>query len=400
MLLRSMNIVFVSHLFPTPENSMKGVFVLRQARALSERGHQVTVISPIPYVPRTVSRLLGRPTSADIPRRDTYDDISVYYPRYWSLPGAKTLPIITYSFRRSLHEYRELFEAADIINAHVALPDGFASISLARQFEIPLVTTIHGADIYKSAKNPICQRQIQTTFDESDDIIMNSNMLLDEAKQHFSNLDCVHVVYNGTTVKEIDSVEPQDLSDTFSDGRMIVTTVGTLIERKGHKTVIEALRKIPETDRPYYLVIGDGPLRDELRSYVRDINLEDYVQFTGYIPDHDSVFAKLKSTDVMAMPSIDEAFGVAYLEGMACGLPVIACEGEGPSDFITDRETGFLVPPHDSDKLSDVLRELHRNPELRQRVGNRGQRTAFNAFSWERNAKSVEGIFKNAVESR
>ena len=123
-----MNITLVSHMFPTPRYSVSGIFVLQQAKALSERGHDITVVSPVPYVPRVVSKLLDRRPSNELPQTDSYDDIAVHYPRYWSLPRSETLPLVAYSFHRMLRQHHELFESADLINAHVALPNGFASI--------------------------------------------------------------------------------------------------------------------------------------------------------------------------------------------------------------------------------------------------------------------------------
>ena len=394
-----MKITLVSHMFPTPRNSVSGIFVLQQAKALSERGHDITVVSPVPYVPRVVSKLLDRRPSNELPRTDSYDDITVHYPRYWSLPRSETLPLVAYSFRRTLRQHRELFESADLINAHVALPDGFGSIPLARSLDIPLVTTVHGADVYQSAANPIAKAQIQSVFERSNTVIMNSHRLLSEAKEAFGDLKGTPVVYNGIDTKQITGIASESLANVFPEDRMIVATIGTLIPRKGHKDVLRALETFSDETRPHYLVIGDGTLREGLERYVADAGLDEHVHFTGYVPEHDRVFAKLKSADIMAMPSSDEAFGIAYLEAMACGLPVIACEGEGPADFITHRETGFLVPPKDSDAIAEVLRELKENPELRRYVADRGQRTALNGFSWERNAKAVEQVFDEAIET-
>lgn len=394
-----MNVNIVSHMFPTPQDSVSGIFVLQQAEALSQRGHDITVVSPTPYVPKSVSEVLNRPPSSEIPEQDSYGAIDVHYPRYWSLPRSETLPIVAYSFRRTLNKHRDLFESADIINAHVALPDGFGCTPVARSLEIPLVTTIHGADIYKTASNSIAKKQIQSVFDRADRVIMNSNRLLQEAKELFQRLNNTHVVYNGIPTERITRIQPESISELFEGERLVVATVGTLIPRKGHKDVLGALERISVESRPYYLIIGDGSLREELEIYVTDAGLDEYVYFTGYVPEHDSVFAKLKSADVMAMPSTDEAFGIAYLEAMACGLPVIACEGEGPADFITNRETGFLVPPKDPDAIADVIQELQTYPELRDRIASRGQRTALNGFSWERNAKSTERIFQKTIDT-
>jgi glycosyltransferase involved in cell wall biosynthesis len=385
-------------MFPTPQNPASGIFVLEQAKALSDRGHRVSVVSPTPYIPDKVAKFLDKTPSSKLPKKDTYNGVTVHYPRYWSLPRSETLPLIAYTFRRILRKNLELFESTDLINAHVALPDGFGSVPVARKLDVPLVTTVHGADIHTSAKRYFERRQIQSVFDCSDEIIMVSNRLLKEAKEKFTGLDGTNIVYNGIPTDKIENIEENEQHHPFSNGRLVVTTVGHLIPRKGHKTVIGALRELPPDIRPYYLILGDGWFRDELETYVSENKLENYVHFAGYIPDHNTIFANLKSADIMAMPSVNEAFGVAYLEGMACGLPVIACEGEGPADFITHRETGFLIPPRDPGAVAEVIRELQEDLELRQHVASRGQKTAIYRFSWERNAESVERIFNKAIE--
>jgi glycosyltransferase involved in cell wall biosynthesis len=147
-----------------------------------------------------------------------------------------------------------------------------------------------------------------------------------------------------------------------------------------------------------YIIVGDGRLRSTLEQKASNLGLGDQVSFVGEV-EHEIVFSYLKSADIFLLPSYEEAFGIAYLEAMACGLPVIACEGEGPADYITNRETGFLVPPKDPDAIADVIQELQADHELRSHVADRGQRTALNGFSWERNAKSVERIFSEAIEA-
>lgn len=384
-------------MFPSPDNQAYGIFVLQQVKALSDRGHQVEVISPVPYVPEAVAKLLNRKPSKTIPKKNSYGNITVYYPRYLSLPRPETQSIVAHSFRRTLQNHRELFESSDIINAHVALPDGFGAVPIARELDIPLVTTIHGADIYKSVGNPLSKRQIQSVFDKSDSIIMVSNQLLSDARDEFNSLDKSTVIYNGIPKDKIQSVTSGDLPSEFSKDRLTVTTVGTLFPRKGHKTVIDALEELSNDIRPNYLIMSDGEYRRELEAYTLEKEVDNQVHFAGYIPDHKDVLASLKASDVMAMPSTDEAFGIAYLEAMGCGTPAIGCRGEGPSDFITDRETGFLVPPHDAEAVADILRELHQNRELKQYVADRGQRAALNAFSWERNAQLVEQVFIEAM---
>jgi len=387
-----MNIAIVSHMFPTPRNTVSGNFVLQQARALAKRGHDITVISPVPYVPNIVSKLLNREPSTEIPMKDSYGDIPVHYPRYWSLPRPETLPLVAYSFRRTLRQHRQLFESADLVNAHVALPDGFGSIPLARSLNVPLVTTVHGVDLQHLIHRPIPKHQIRDVFRASDRIVLNSEKLRRIYSENFEDTEKVDVVYNGFAAET--ALKTQAMETT--EKSLQIVSVGNLKKEKGHRYALEAIADLQFNFQ--YIIIGDGPLRTSLEEHASELGIRDQVSFVGEVK-HEAVFSYLKSADLFVLPSYEEAFGIAYLEAMACGLPVIACEGEGPADFITHGETGFLVPPQDSDATKSVIRELQDDPELRRHVATRGQRTALNRFSWERNAGSVERIFREAIDT-
>jgi glycosyltransferase involved in cell wall biosynthesis len=386
-----MDITIVSHMFPTPDNSISGIFVLQQAKALSQRGHDLTVISPVPYIPETLSKLLNKPSSTDIPKINSYGDIIVHYPRYWSLPRPETLPLVAYSFRRTLRQHRHLFESADLINAHVALPGGFGSIPLAHSLNLPLVTTVHGVDLQHLIHRPIQKYQIRHTFHSSDKIILNSKKLRQIYSENFEDMEKVDVVYNGLATETALKVQPNERTEES----FRIISVSNLVKEKGHAYALEAIANLQFDFE--YVIVGDGPLRTSLEEYASNLGIRDQVSFVGEV-EHEAVFSYLKSADLFVLPSYEEAFGIAYLEAMACGIPVIACEGEGPADYITHRETGFLVPSKDPVAIETVIRELQDDPELRRHVSTRGQRTALNGFSWERNAKSVERIFREAIK--
>ena len=398
-----MNVLIVSHLYPTPTNSVPGIFVHQQAQALEKRGHSVRVLSPTPYVPN-VPQLPNRwARFRDTPDQSQIDGIDVSYPKYLSLPSRHTLPLVAKSARRSVDraisnlEFNTAF-FPDVINAHVPLPDGYACLPAHHRLDTPLVTTVHGASIYNSAKNPICRRQIREVFDESKEIIFNSGVLCRKAKSYFSNISDSRVVYNGIELDEIESAPEADLSDIFPENRITVSSIGNLIDRKNHIDVIDALSAIKKEERPYYLIIGSGPNRDHLEQQIKNRGLEEYIHFTGYVHNHTDVIAKLKATDVMALPSTDEAFGIAYIEAMACGCPVIGCEGEGPSEFVESGKTGYLVPQNDPEAIRNILTTLLDEPSKIRDIGKNASRYVRNNLTWAENARKCEEIYQSAIE--
>ncbi|MFC7076775.1 glycosyltransferase [Haloarcula halophila] len=388
-----MNVLVVSHLFPTPTDLSSGIFVRNQVEALATAGHQVRVIAPVPYIPDSVAHLTGRTPSAKLPGEQEISGISVEHPRYVSLPRPETLPLVAFSVREAVSQYRQSFSWADVVNAHVAVPDGFACYPVAHKTNTPLVTTIHGADLQKSIHRPFVRPLVKRTVRASDRIIVNSTKIQRLLETHVGTDIQSHVVHNGVPVAAIDRAQP--CLDT-ADGTRIVS-VGSLTETKGHRYVLDALARLSP---PFeFVVVGTGPQRANIERKATERDIRGQVRFMGELPQAD-VFSHLKSADIFVLPSYVEAFGIAYLEAMACRLPVVACRGEGPEDFVTDRKTGFLVPPREVDPLATLLQELIEAPELRDRVGARAERVAHYGFTWKRNAEVVGRIYESVCEER
>jgi len=105
----------------------------------------------------------------------------------------------------------------------------------------------------------------------------------------------------------------------------------------------------------------------------------------------------MDACDVFSLPSWNEAFGVVYLEAMACGKPVIGCQGQGIEDVITDGKTGFLVKPKDVADLAAILLMLFEDPELRRKVGAQARRLVQADFTWEKNVEKTVVVYKQVL---
>jgi glycosyltransferase involved in cell wall biosynthesis len=172
--------------------------------------------------------------------------------------------------------------------------------------------------------------------------------------------------------------------------RITVSTLGHVIPRKRQIDVLEAVAGLEQVD---WLVIGDGPELPALRRRAADLGLEQRVQFAGQLPP-DEALRQLASTHVMALPSEDEAFGVAYVEALACGVPAIGCAGEGGPEEIAGLGRGMLlVPPRDPGALAAAIEGALADPEL----SDAARRTAADHFSWKRCGRDTVAAYRDAL---
>jgi glycosyltransferase involved in cell wall biosynthesis len=226
--------------------------------------------------------------------------------------------------------------------------------------------------------------------------VFNSEILRSTAREYYPDMPDGTVVHNGVPLDEIESAETASHSNRFPEDRLTIASLGELIPRKNHEIVIRAIASMEPDSRPYYTIIGDGPNRDRLERLVAKKKIKPLVHFTGQVPEHQRVFSLLKAVDMMVLPSIDEAFGIAYIEAMSCGCPVIGCEGEGPSEFVEDGKTGFLIPENDPAEIARILAEISENRELIETMGTAARDYVRENLTWEENAKQMEEIFIQA----
>ncbi|WP_214083852.1 glycosyltransferase [Methanoculleus sp.] len=197
----------------------------------------------------------------------------------------------------------------------------------------------------------------------------------------------VPVVPNGIDTERIAAVAPA------AEGSDVVFT-GRLIREKNVDVLLRALvpvrKEIPDLRA---LVVGDGPERPALERLARDLGLAGAVTFTGFLPDHDSVVAAMKASRVFVLPSTREGFGIAALEAMACGLPVVTTDhpGNAAGDLVQEGVNGYrsgLSAGELGEKIRAGL-DLHR-------VRASDCRTAAAAYDWSRIAETLEKVYQNS----
>jgi glycosyltransferase involved in cell wall biosynthesis len=168
-------------------------------------------------------------------------------------------------------------------------------------------------------------------------------------------------------------------------------TSGRFVDQKGHIHLVEAM---PEIVKNYpeirFLFLGDGPLEEELQQRIDELGVARQVVFAGMRTD---LSLELNGADLMIHPSIAEPFGIAVLEGMRAGIPVVASEVGGIPEVVGDVGAAYLVPPGESDRLAKAVIELAGLPEMRKSMGEAGQKRFAREFRLEIMCDRIETSF-------
>ena len=168
--------------------------------------------------------------------------------------------------------------------------------------------------------------------------------------------------------------------------------VGRLSEQKGVSVLLKAMTSVKDRiPDARLLVVGTGEMEDELKVLTKEADLEGCVDFLGF---KRNVFEHMRQMDVLVLPSRTEGFGMAALEAMAMGVPVVATPIGGLQEIIVGGETGLFVPYGDSESLAEAVVELLRDTDRRRQMGRNGQRRAFSAFHPSRYTGQLEELYE------
>lgn len=181
----------------------------------------------------------------------------------------------------------------------------------------------------------------------------------------------VHVIYNGINSPTV-SKKASRHALGLSDDDIVIITVASLTPHKGHRVLIDAIKIIATKFRIIrLLIVGEGPLGNSLRLYTDKLNLSSNIIFTGQRTD---IYELLSQSDIFVLPSVErEGLGIALIEAMASGLPVIGSRVGGIPEVIEENTNGLLFRPGDAGELAGAIERLVSNRRLREQMGDNGR---------------------------
>lgn len=175
----------------------------------------------------------------------------------------------------------------------------------------------------------------------------------------------------------------------------IVSTIGRLTLQKGHRYFLESAKRtlevLPETR---FLIIGDGPLREDLVGLSLSLGVAQAVRFLGYRQDIATLMAM---SDVIVMPSLREGLPYVLLEALALARPVVGTPVGGIPEVLKHGETGFLVPPKNSERLAEAVIQVLRNPEEAASLGERGRELVSREFNVETMVRKIAAVYAEVL---
>lgn len=286
----------------------------------------------------------------------------------------------------------------DLMHAHGARVNLWGSV-VSLFTKVPIISTEHNIDIWREGAvlYNFIDRLIGRINSKRVGVSQAVCEMLNVKGMNKSKIICIN---NGINVRVFDDnfeninfVEPSN----SNEDRVVIGTIGRLVQQKGHKYLIHAFSKLAELyDQCILVIVGEGPLENELRALASSYGLDGKIVFTGVRTD---IPACLASFDIFVLPSITEGLPLVLLEAMASKKAVVASAVSGVPYVIDDGVDGVLVPPKDIEKIVFELERLIVNASLRESLGVKALHKVTNHFNAKRMIADYENLYLETIEN-
>jgi len=380
-----MRILIINYEFP-PLGGSGGITSYNLAIELAKK-HHVDVLT---------SKLKGLPEFEEIQGVNVYRCPVLFRRSKNSASFISTMSYFFTGLKKGIQLARK--NNYDVINTNFAIPSGPLGWILGIFCRVPNVLSIHGKDIYEYGKRTsphksfISKAVIKFVLNKAQRTVALSTNTKDNAEKYFNPKK--EIVIIPPAFRSSISVKGNREKLGFKTTDFILITIGKLIKRKAIDVQLRALSILNEK-RLKLLIIGSGSEKNFLTRKVKKFALLDKVILTGYLPEKEKL-RYLSIADLYVMTSIHESFGLSLIEAMNLGLPIVATNNGGQTDFLENNENALLINVGDVDGCVKSIQKFMKDKKLYNKCS-QNNRKKVKLFSADHVAAQYEEIFRMEI---
>lgn len=379
---------FVGELIDATSKYVEHIDVLIHHNYLAELAPYI----PLPYF-RWVERFTKRNLVGLKPKPKNVD-IHLLSTLYF-VPDGRNKKLGDKLYRKFSKYIRDNGLEFDIIHAHVHWPQGYVAVKLKKEFGVPAVVTVHTSQIYLK---DICNhntpkyKHIHYVFENADALTRVNKAGIPCLKRFNPR---VYYVPNGFNPEKLPILPREEARKKLgiSQDIYVIFSLGRLIKRKGFNYLVEAMAKVVKHKKDIVCFIGGAgeEMVGKLKKQIIQLGLKENVKLLGFVPCEDLKYW-MNASDLFVFPSLSESFGLAVLEALAVGTPVVSTINGGSEEIITSEDYGLLCPPADPECLAEkILIALDKDWD-REKI-----RKYAEQFTWDNIAKQVVRIYSDVL---
>lgn len=392
--MKKSKILAISYLFPNCNQPNHGVFVLNRLKAMGKYA-DITVINPLPdsFMHQKLERFTQLQT---VPEMEVMDGLTVYHPRYFSIPGHfKSVEVVTY-YRAVLSIIKKIGNDFDLIDLHWTFPDLPTGYFLSQKLNIPFNVTLRGMEAFHSQDSGLRKNIVAYYLKKASHVISLSEEMAKKADELANTASKTTVIRNGVDTEKFYYLDQKECREKLAlpQDEKIILGVGALIHRKGFDLVIKGLESIISTqglEKTKFYILGaqgpEGDFRKELNQFIVEHKLQQQVVFVGAVANADLI-TWYNAADVFCLSSRGEGSPNVLTEALACGTPAVATNvGSVPEIMASEPDLGFCVENENIKEITEKLCCLLKMPPDRKQ-----QADNFNKYTWDWCAQKVMSI--------
>ena len=301
------------------------------------------------------------------------------------------------SLAAKIREVAEQY-ALDLVHVHYAIPhatSAFLAREMLKPHPLPTVTTLHGTDITLVGMMPSYYEITRFSIERSDAVTAVSEFLRRETIREFRIEHPIDVIHNFV---DTELFRPQGASPArcrlAQDGERILMHVSNFRKVKNLPVILQVFYEVQKVVPSRLVLVGDGPERESTERQAHALGIERKVSFLG---DQEDVADLLPVADVFLLPSQHESFGLAALEAMSCGVPVVGSRIGGLPEVIEHEKTGFLCDPNDVECMKAIVMGLFKDETLRRQIGQASRERAERLFNRDRIVAQYVDVYRRLL---